>query len=83
MVVTCYGGVNEIGGNKILVQDRDTLVFLDFGAGFSEGGEYFSAGIEPRRVNGAADDFEFGLLLPLRVLTQKPFGMLVRCSREV
>src|SRR5208282_3709016 len=62
VTVTCYGGVNEIGGNKILVTDRGTKVFLDFGAGFSEGLTFFSSGIEPRRVNGAGDYFEFGIL---------------------
>ncbi len=29
--LTFYGGVNEIGENKILFQDKDTKVFLDFG----------------------------------------------------
>ncbi len=62
VTVTCYGGVNEIGGNKILVTDRGTKVFLDFGAGFCEGLTFFSSGIEPRRVNGAGDYFEFGIL---------------------
>jgi ribonuclease J len=62
VTITCYGGVKEIGGNKILIQDKDTKLFLDFGAGFSEGTQFFSAGIEPRRVNGAGDYFEFGLL---------------------
>lgn len=60
--ITCYGGVGEIGGNKVLVEDRDTKVFLDFGTGFTEGADYFAAGISPRRVNGAGDLFEFGLL---------------------
>ena len=68
VTVTCYGGVNEIGGNKILVHDKDTRLFLDFGAGFSEGMQFFSAGIEPRRVNGAGDYFEFGLLPKIRGL---------------
>jgi ribonuclease J len=27
--LTFYGGVNEIGGNKILLQDKDTKI-LDF-----------------------------------------------------
>ena len=62
VTITCYGGVGEIGGNKILITDKDTKVFLDFGAGFSEGTEYFAGGIEPRGVNGAGDYFEFGLL---------------------
>jgi ribonuclease J len=60
--ITCYGGVDEIGGNKILVTDKDTKVLLDFGAGFSEGTEFFSAGIGPRKVNGAGDYLEFGLV---------------------
>jgi mRNA degradation ribonuclease J1/J2 len=27
--ITFYGGVNEIGGNKILLEDQDTRMFLD------------------------------------------------------
>ncbi|MGD0327655.1 MAG: hypothetical protein ABSB21_03390 [Halobacteriota archaeon] len=30
-----YGGVNEIGGNKILLEDQGTRLFLDFGMSFS------------------------------------------------
>ena len=48
--------------NKILLEDKDTKIFFDFGAGFSDGTDYFSAGIEPRRVNGLGDYFEFGLM---------------------
>ena len=29
--LTFYGGVNEIGGNKILLEDKGTKIFLDFG----------------------------------------------------
>ena len=32
--ITCYGGVGEIGGNKVLVEDRDARVWLDMGATF-------------------------------------------------
>ncbi len=32
--LTFYGGVNEIGGNKILLRDGDTSVFFDFGMSF-------------------------------------------------
>ena len=60
--VTCFGGVGEIGGNKLLLEDRDTKVFLDFGSGFSDGARYFNDVIKPRPVNGAGDLFEFGLL---------------------
>ena len=60
--VTCYGGVGEIGGNKILLEDRDTKILMDFGSGFSDGSSYFNDSIKPRQVNGAGDFFEFGLL---------------------
>ncbi|MCX8150268.1 MAG: MBL fold metallo-hydrolase [Candidatus Bathyarchaeota archaeon] len=40
--LTFYGGVNEIGGNKILIQDRDTRVFLDFGMSFSIKKQFYS-----------------------------------------
>jgi mRNA degradation ribonuclease J1/J2 len=33
--LTFFGGVNEIGGNKILLQDRDTRVFFDFGMSYA------------------------------------------------
>jgi ribonuclease J len=39
--LTFYGGVNEIGGNKILLEDRDTRVWFDFGQGFTHGEDYF------------------------------------------
>ncbi len=32
--VILYGGVDEIGGNKLLIKDRDTQVFFDFGMSF-------------------------------------------------
>ena len=37
-----YGGVNEIGGNKILLQDRDVKVFFDFGMSFALKKQYYS-----------------------------------------
>lgn len=40
--LTFYGGVDEIGGNKILLQDRDTRVFLDFGMSFSKKKDFYS-----------------------------------------
>ena len=31
-----HGGVGEIGGNKILLKDGDTRVFIDFGKNFEK-----------------------------------------------
>jgi ribonuclease J len=41
-VLTFYGGVNEIGGNKILLKDGDTKVFFDFGMSFALKRQYYS-----------------------------------------
>ncbi len=39
--LTFHGGVREIGGNKILLEDRDARLWLDMGQSFSFGGDYF------------------------------------------
>jgi ribonuclease J len=57
-----YGGVNEIGGNKILVEDKGTKIFFDFGQSFNFGDKYFTGWLSPRAINGLGDHFEFGLL---------------------
>jgi ribonuclease J len=43
-----YGGVDEIGGNRILVEDKDTKVFLDFGMSFSKCAMFFEEYLKPR-----------------------------------
>jgi len=34
--ITFYGGVNEIGGNKFLLEDQGSRIFLDFGKNFAK-----------------------------------------------
>ncbi|MEM2971745.1 MAG: MBL fold metallo-hydrolase [Candidatus Bathyarchaeia archaeon] len=40
--LTFYGGVNEIGGNKILLKDRDVKVFFDFGMPFAVKRQFYA-----------------------------------------
>ena len=40
--LTFHGGVDEIGGNKILLKDGDTRVFLDFGMSFGMKKQFYS-----------------------------------------
>ncbi len=40
--LTFYGGVDEIGGNKILLQTEDGSVLLDFGRRMGEYSKFFS-----------------------------------------
>jgi ribonuclease J len=60
--LTFYGGVNEIGGNKILLEDKDTKVFLDFGKAFGRRAKFFEEFINPRTSNGIEDFLTMGLL---------------------
>jgi len=60
--LTFHGGVNEIGGNKILLEDKDTRIFLDFGMGFGTRGKFFEEFLSPRTANGIGDFLAMGLL---------------------
>jgi ribonuclease J len=66
--LTFYGGVNEIGGNKILLEDRKTKIMLDFGQSFTFGADYFTGYLGARSVNGLGDYFEFDLLPKIKGL---------------
>ena len=59
---TFYGGVREIGGNKILLEDNGTKIFLDFGMSFSKRGLYFEEFLTPRTANGLGDFLEMNLI---------------------
>jgi len=56
------GGVGEVGGNKILLEDGDTRVWLDFGKSFTCGDDYYTGYLAPRGITGLKDYFEFDLL---------------------
>jgi len=49
--LTFYGGINQIGGNKILLEDNGTNIFLDFGMNFGEHQNYFTEYMPPRKCN--------------------------------
>jgi ribonuclease J len=57
-----FGGVGEIGGNKILLEDGDTKIWLDFGKSFDSGAEYYTNYLQPRGIAGLKDYLEFDLL---------------------
>ena len=57
-----FGGVDEIGGNKIRVQGNEGSFFFDYGMGFSHANDYLSEFLQPRKANGICDFVELGLL---------------------
>jgi ribonuclease J len=60
--LTFYGGVGEIGGNKVLLEDKNVKVFFDFGQPFTLGTNYFTSWLAPRALYGLRDYFEFDLM---------------------
>ncbi len=62
--LTFYGGIGEIGGNKVLLKDGDTRIFLDFGMSFALRRQYYSAPfLSPKSEEGL---LEFGVLPSLK-----------------
>lgn len=60
--LTLYGGVGEIGGNKFLVEDGDARLWLDMGAAFDLGEEYFVEFLGARDRFGLRDHFALDLM---------------------
>ncbi len=46
--LTFYGGVNEIGGNKILAKSEKSSIFFDFGLSYKQQGTFFEEFLKPR-----------------------------------
>ncbi len=73
MNITLLGGVNEIGGNKILVEHKGTRIMLDFGMSFHTAYQYFSEFLQPRKCASLRDFFEFGLLPDIRGIYREDY----------
>lgn len=58
--ITFYGGIDEIGGNKILVQDSDTKVFFDFGMSYSLKKQFYAPPFLSPKTEKSLQ--EFGIL---------------------
>ncbi|MGD2065355.1 MAG: MBL fold metallo-hydrolase, partial [Dehalococcoidia bacterium] len=60
--LTFYGGVREIGGNKILLEDDKGKLFLDFGYPYSKYRNFYEEYLKPRPGAGLLDLVVMGLL---------------------
>lgn len=63
--LTFYGGLNEIGGNKILLEDGERNLLLDFGFPFKRHKLFYEEYLRPRGGAGLLDPLAMGLLPPL------------------
>ena len=73
---TAYGGADEIGGNKLLLEDGDWQVLFDFGMSFGALGKYFEEFLKPRTVRGLSDYLLTDLLPPLEGLYRNDLNAL-------
>ena len=73
MELNFYGGVNEIGGNKIQVKEDNSGFFFDFGMGFSRANDYLSEFLQPRKSNGVLDFIALGLLPCLKGIYREDY----------
>jgi ribonuclease J len=83
--ITCYGGVAEIGGNKILLEDGAARLLLDFGTPFGRQERFFNEYLRPRTARGLLDLMCLGLIPPLRGIygvDLAPPGLWERFRRE-
>nr|MBC7245808.1 MBL fold metallo-hydrolase [Chloroflexota bacterium] len=83
--ITCYGGVGQIGGNKILLEDGDVRLLLDFGTAFGRRQEFFNEYLRPRAARGLLDLLALELIPPLEGAYRTelaPPGMWERFRRE-
>lgn len=62
--LTLYGGVNKIGGNKILLKSGKTRVFFDMGQSFDFGEEFFTGYLMDRTSRFGLRDLLFLGLIP-------------------
>ena len=63
--LTFYGGIDEIGGNKILLEDRERRLFLDFGFPYKRHNRFYEEYLKPRSGAGLLDPLAMGLIPPL------------------
>jgi ribonuclease J len=71
--ISLLGGKNEIGGNKVLFEHKDTKLMLDFGLSFDKYKEYFAEFLQPRKCNAFLDFIEFDLLPNIQGIYRKDY----------
>lgn len=69
--ITCFDGVNCIGGNKILLEDGGRKLFFDFGRNFGAEGAFYEEFIQPKTCAGLYEHIQMGLLPPFEDLYRR------------
>ena len=80
--LTFYGGVNEIGGNKILLEDKGTRILIDFGMSYGHKAQFFDDYVRPRAACGLGDFLRSELVPDLKGVYRKDLLATVNRSSE-
>ncbi|MDH2900417.1 MAG: MBL fold metallo-hydrolase [archaeon] len=81
--VSFFGGVDEIGGNKIIIEDKGTRIVLDFGKSFKARSKFYDWNETPRVANGIGDFIAMGLLPDLGgIYREDMLALAGRSKRE-
>ncbi|MBD3350573.1 MAG: MBL fold metallo-hydrolase [Candidatus Lokiarchaeota archaeon] len=88
MEIQIFGGINEIGGNKIFINASKKHFLFDYGLSFNDRNEFFADFLNPRRFNGIIDYlylklipsinqiYRNDLIKPYKdILKQKPYNI--------
>lgn len=65
--LTFYGGVGEIGGNKILLGFEKSSVLLDSGISYRKVADFYEEFLQPRPSRGIHDYLALGIIPPLDI----------------
>lgn len=69
--LTFYGGIREIGGNKILLEDEGENLLLDFGFPYKRHKLFYEEYLKPRSGAGILDPLSMGMIPPLEGIYRK------------
>ena len=72
--LTFYGGMGEIGGTKVLLEDDRGRLFLDFGYPYSKYRDFNEEYLKPRPGAGLLDLLVMGLLPPVEGIYRADLG---------
>lgn len=72
--LTFYGGVKEIGGNKILLEDAENALFLNLGFPYKRHKLFFEEYSDPRSATGLLDPLIMELNPPIERLYREDRG---------
>ena len=62
MELEIFGGIKEIGGNKLFINVGESKFLFDFGLSFNDNNQYFTGFLNPRNYNGIVDYLYLGLI---------------------